>query len=147
MEYTCRMDIAVPRARVIELMTDGDRAGEWMPGLVSYVATVGERGEEGSTSQLDFVGMPGSDEAQSMLEKVERRDDAHYDTVYLLGPVRNEAFNTFTDVDGGTHWEAHHVFHLPPGMREGMGPGGAEGLRANTQRSMETFKQWCEANA
>lgn len=144
MRYTCQVEIAVPRARVLELMTDGDRAAEWMPGLVSYQAVEGERGQPGSVSELRFDGVPGSGQ---MYEKVTRRDDSHYDLVYLLGPVRNEALNTFTDVDGGTLWSAEHVFHLPPGMAEGMGPDGQKAFEQNTQKSMDTFRAWCEETA
>ncbi len=147
MQYTCEIEIAVPRARVIELMTDGDRASEWMGGLVSYEAIVGERGQAGSTSELVFAGMPGTDAPQTMIEKVERRDDEHHDVVYLLGPVRNENRNTFSDVDAGTLWVADHVFMMPPGMEQGLGAPGAAAFKANTQRSMGSFKGWCEANA
>lgn len=145
-QYTCEVTIAVPRGRVIELMTDGDRAHEWMAGLASYEAAEGERGQAGSTSELRFQGVPGADR-MAMVEKVVRRDDEHYDTVHLLGPVRNEANSTFVDVDGGTLWIAEHTFLMPPGMEEGMGDQGAAAFRANTQNSMEAFKAWCEANA
>ncbi|MGO4956877.1 SRPBCC family protein [Luteococcus sp. Sow4_B9] len=151
MQYSCVVDIHAPRARVIELMTDGDRAAEWMAGLVSYRAVQGERGQPGSVSELHFEGVPGSGE---MIEKVEFRDDARYDVVYLLGPVRNLNQNSFTDLPvsddlphGGTRWTADHVFHLPPGMLEGLGEQGQAAFRANTQASMEAFKRWCEANA
>ncbi|MEL4358783.1 MULTISPECIES: SRPBCC family protein [unclassified Luteococcus] len=145
MTYTCRVEIAAPRARVLELMTDGDRAAEWMPGLVSYRAIEGERGTPGSVSELRFDGVPGPGE---MIEKVERRDAEHHDVVYLLGPVRNVVHNTFVELpDGGTRWAAEHIFHLPPGMLEGIGEQGQAAFRQNTQGSMETFKTWCEANA
>lgn len=145
MQYTCEVEIAASRARVLELMTDGDRASEWMPGLVHYRALQGERGMPGSVSELRFDGVPGSGE---MIEKVERRDEEGYDLVYLLGPVRNVNHNSFTDLpDGGTRWSAEHIFHLPPGMLEGLGEQGQTAFRQNTQRSMETFKAWCEANA
>lgn len=145
MEYTCEVEIFVARARVVELMADGDRAAEWMPGLASYRAVEGERGRPGSVSELRFDGLPGSGE---MIEKVERRDEEHFDVVYLLGPVRNVVHNRFVELpDGGTCWTAEHIFHLPPGMLEGIGEQGQTGFRTNTQRSMETFKAWCEANA
>lgn len=144
MRYTCQIQIAAPRARVLELMTNAGRTAEWMPGLVSYRAVEGERGRPGSISELRFEGMPGDGK---LVEKVTRLDDEHYDLVHLIGPVRNEVLNTFTDNDGGTLWSAEHVFHLPPGMAEGMGPDGQKAFERNTENSMGTFKAWCEANA
>ncbi|WP_420176688.1 SRPBCC family protein [Luteococcus sp. OSA5] len=138
------MTIAVPRERVLELMTDPQRAPEWQAGLARHEQVQGEPGRPGSVSKLHFDNVPGDG---VMIEKVERRDAHSLDCVYLLGPVRNESHSTFHDVDGGTEWLAEHVFLLPPGMAEGIGEQGQQAFRANTQGSMEQFKAWCEANA
>ena len=151
MHYSCQVDIATTRDWVLALMTDPQRAHEWQPGLERYESVEGERGRPGSVSRLHFAGAPGDG---VMTERVETLDESSYDVVYLLGPVRNENHNTFTDLPadaattgGGTRWLAEHVFHLPPMMLDHMGPGGQDAFRANTQRAMETFRDWCEANA
>jgi len=142
MRYTCQVELELPRSRVLELMTDPARAAEWMPGLESYTAVQGQAGRPGSVSELRFSGVPGQG---LLVEKVERSDEHHHDVVHLVGPVRNETRNTFTDLPGGgTSWVAEHVFHLPPGMAQGLGPIGEQAFRENTQRSMETFKRWAE---
>ncbi|GAA1391477.1 SRPBCC family protein [Luteococcus peritonei] len=151
MHYSCQVDIAVPRARVVELMTDPERAHEWQPGLERYESVEGERGRPGSVSRLVFAGAPGEG---TMTEQVHHLDEGSYEVTYLLGPVRNVNRNEFTQIEagdalpqGGTRWLADHVFHLPPGMLEQMGGQGEQAFRANTQRAMETFRTWCEANA
>ncbi|MEL4503437.1 SRPBCC family protein [Luteococcus sp. H138] len=145
MQYTCEVEIAAPRARVLALMTDPERAAEWQPGLERHVTLQGERGSAGSVNELHFANTPGDG---VMIEKIERITDDALDVVYLLGPVRNVAHHGFTELpDGGTRWSAEHIFHLPPGMLEGLGEQGQAAFRQNTQRSMETFQAWCEANA
>ena len=99
MHYSCQVDIATTRDRVLALMTDPQRAHEWQPGLERYESVEGERGRPGSVSRLHFAGAPGDG---VMTERVETLDESSYDVVYLLGPVRNENHNSFTDLPDTT---------------------------------------------
>ncbi|GEM_PF-3822373 len=144
MHYVCQVEIAAPVARVVELMTDFDRASEWITGLRSNGTVKGERGRPGSINELRFDGVPGDG---VMLEHVMRVEATEFEVVYRLGPVRNANVNRFEDVgEGCTRWVADHVFDFPPGMAQGLGPDAVEGFRTNTQHAMEGFRTWCEAN-
>jgi len=145
MHYVCEVEIAAPVARVVELMTDFDRAPEWTSGLRSHDTVKGERGRAGSVNELRFDGVPGDG---VMVEHVVRVEEREFEVVYRLGPVRNANVNRFEDVgEGRTRWIADHVFDFPPGMEQAMGAQVVDGFRSNTQNSMEGFRAWCEANA
>ncbi len=145
MHYVCQVEIAAPVARVVELMTDFDRAPEWTSGLRSHDTVKGERGRAGSVNELRFDGVPGDG---VMVEHVVRVEATEFEVIYRLGPVRNANVNRFEDVgEGRTRWIADHVFEFPPGMEQGLGPDAVEGFRTNTQHAMEGFRTWCEANA
>lgn len=145
MKYACEVEIAAPRERVVALMTDFDRAPEWITGLVSNTTVKGERGQAGSVNELRFEGVPGDG---LMIEHVMRVEPTEFEVVYRLGPVRNVNVNRFDDLgDGRTRWTAEHLFEFPPGMEQQMPADAEQGFRANTQNSMEGFKAWCEANA
>lgn len=145
MHYVCEVEIAAPIERVVELMTDFDRASEWITGLRSNGTVKGERGRPGSINELRFDGIPGDG---VMLEHVMRVEPTEFEVVYRHGPVRNVNVNRFDDLgDGRTRWTADHVFEFPPGMEQGLGPDAVEGFRTNTQHAMEGFRTWCEANA
>lgn len=145
MHYECEIEIAADKARVVELMTDFDRAPEWISGLRENPTVKGERGRAGSVNELRFDNVPGDG---VMVEHVVRVTDDEFEVVYRLGPVRNVNVNRFEDLgQGRTRWVADHVFEFPPGMEQGMGPEAVQGFRANTRHAMSGFASWCEANA
>ncbi len=54
-EYTVEIEMAVPRARVVELFDNPDNLFKWQTGLQSVEHISGERGQPGAKSKLVYL--------------------------------------------------------------------------------------------
>ncbi|NQU48785.1 MAG: SRPBCC family protein [Planctomycetes bacterium] len=54
MKYSLQIDIALPRARVIELFDNPDNMSCWQPGLVSYEHLSGDPGQVDAKAKLVY---------------------------------------------------------------------------------------------
>jgi len=143
MRHTVRLDIDLPRARVIELFDDPDNLAAWQPGLLSFEHFEGEPGQPGAKSRLRYK--MGKREIE-MVETILVRDlpDVFSGTYEAKG-VWNEVINRFTEPEvGRTSWEVETEFRCS-GMMRIMSVLKPVMFKKETRGHMERFKAFAEA--
>jgi hypothetical protein len=142
-KYTCEIDIALPRPRVIELFDSAENLAKWMEGLKRFTPLEGPPGQPGSTAELefDFKGKP-----MLMIETVtERRLPEVFAGSYQTDGVFNTVRNIFTEHGTGTRWTQECEFQFRGFVMRTVGflmPGA---FRKQTLKYMQAFKAFAEA--
>lgn len=100
MQYTNKVDIQLPRDRVVELFDNPDNLKHWMPGLISFDVISGSPGQSGTVSMLKFqMGK----RMMEMKETITSRNLPDGMTaLYEARGVRNEIKATFIALDPGS---------------------------------------------
>ena len=144
MQYTCEIEIALPRPRVIELFDDPDNLKHWQEGLQSFTHKSGTPGEPGAVSEIVFqLGK----RRMEMLETIETRNlPDEFTAIYTTKGVWNRLTNHFTETtDGRTHWRQTNEFR-PEGIMMRLMTTFMPGMfRKQSLAFMEAFKRFAEA--
>ncbi len=109
MKYTTRVEIDLPRERVVAPFDNPDHYSAWQASLVSLERLEGEAGQVGTRTKLHHK--MGRREV-TMLETVtERTLPDRFTATYEADGVYNEAINRFEELEGGrTAWTIDTVF-------------------------------------
>lgn len=143
MEYTEEIEIALPRARVIELFDDPENLGAWQPDLLEFRHEEGEPGEVGARSRLRY--RMGKRECE-MVETITRRAlPEEFSGTYEAPGMWNEVRNRFEELGPDrTHWTCRSEFRGQTLMMKAMClllPGA---FRKETRKHLEAFKRFAE---
>ena len=144
MKYTCELEIALSREKVIELFDNSENMKKWQKGLISFNHLVGEPGKVGAVSELKYqMGK----RTIKMIERitVNNLPDAFHGT-YESDGVFNIAENFFEIVDeNNTRWKTNQEFRMS-GFMKLIGflfPGS---FKKQTKSFMNDFKVFAESN-
>lgn len=97
MDYTCDIEIELPREKVVELIDDPEQLPKWQRGLQSVELKSGQRGQPGAVSQLVFLQ---GGRGMEMKETITRNElPKSYAVLYEAKGVRN--VNEFEFVEIG----------------------------------------------
>lgn len=146
LSYFKEVTVNIPRERAFELMEDSSRFGEWQDGFVSFEHKTGDWGEPGSTYELHYK-MQGR-EIQMKETLIERRAPEVVRLTFEAGDaVWNSVDYTLTDNgDGTTHMRLDTVFKCK-GITAVMAFFMPFMFKNQTQKSLDDFKAWAEAQA
>ena len=144
MKYSCKVDIKLPRDRIIELFDDPENLPKWLIGLESFTHKSGEPGFPGA--QSDIVVWGGNRRVE-MVETIETRDLPHeFTAIYTTKGVWNRTENFFTaNDDGTTTWEQINEFRCEGLMMKLMTRIMPGMFRKETMKQMDSFKTFAEA--
>lgn len=142
LNYTCELQIDLPRERVIELFDSVDNLYKWQKGLQSFELKSGQAGQPGAVSTLVF--QEGKRRIE-MTETITRRElPDRFDGVYETRGVRNVNENRFVDAGGGkTTWISHQTFEFS-GFMKVIGFFFKSAFPKQTMRFMQNFKDFAE---
>ncbi len=141
-EYTCELEIDLPRERVIALFDSVENLYKWQKGLQSFEHVSGEPGQVGAVSKLTFNN---GGRKMEMVETITRRElPERFDGLYTMKNVRNVNGNRFVEVaPGRTKWISEQVFEFSGFMKLfGLLFRGA--FPKQTQKFMQAFKDFAE---
>lgn len=141
MEYTCEIEIDLPRSQVIALFDNPANLTHWQEGLESFKHVSGEVGQPGSVSEI--VYQMGRRRLE-MTETIEIRNlPREFTAIYRAKGVWNRVENLFEEHGDRTRWTINTVFRcrgflrvmafLMPGM-----------FRKQTMKMMRDFKNFAE---
>ncbi len=116
MDYTCDIEIDLPREKVAQLFDDPEQLPKWQRGLQSVELKSGQRGQPGAISELVFLQ---GGRRMEMKETVQRNElPKSFAVLYEAKGVRN--VNEFEFVEQGpdkTKLVAHQVFEFSGFMK------------------------------
>jgi hypothetical protein len=142
MQYTCEVEIDLPRARVIEVFENPDNLSAWQPGFVSMKHISGSPGQEGAKSRLEYK--MGS-RVVEMVETITRRDlPDQFDLIFEAKGVWNQQRNRFVEVGPSkTKWISETEFRMAGFMKvlAFLMPGM---FKKQTQKYLDHFKAFAE---
>ena len=141
--YTLEIEIAVPRARFIELFDNPDNLPKWQRGLQSFEHLSGEPGQPGARSRLVYVHRGCRME---LIETIlERNLPDEFNGRYEWKGGSNTLRNRFIELGPDrTKWEsacAYEFSSLPMKVMALLMPGA---FRKQNLAVMQHFKAFCE---
>lgn len=144
MKYTVRIDINLPRDRVIALFDDAANLKRWMPGLRSFEHLSGVPGQPGATSRLTFKH---GNRDMVMTETVTLRQlPDRFDGTYEMPGVWNSVANRFIATGAETtRWEQDTEFRLNGVMMKLMALVMPGMFRKQSLKYMDHFKEFAES--
>ncbi len=143
MKYTLKVDIALPRAKVVELFDNPDNWPKWQESFVSSTALEGTPGEKGAKTKL--IHKFGRRETE-MVETIESKNLPEEMTCIYNSPgAWNRVINRFAEIGPNeTRWEFECEFRctgfvrilafLMPGM-----------FQKASLKDMTSFKRFVES--
>lgn len=143
MEYTCEIDIDLPRSRVIELFDDPDNLPKWQDGLKSFTHKSGDVGQAGAKSDIVFqMGKRRVD----MVETIETRNlPDEFTGIYTAKGMWNRNANFFTENAGKTRWRQDNEFRCSGFMMRAMAFFMPGMFKKQSMKFMVAFKNFAEA--
>lgn len=142
MNYTCDIEIELPREKVVELFDSPEQQPKWQRGLQSVELKSGERGKPGAISELVFLH---KGRQMGMRETVLRNElPDSFAVLYEAKNVRNE--NEFRFVELGpdrTKLIAHQDFQFS-GFMKLVGLLFKSAFPKQTRLILEDFKNFAE---
>lgn len=146
MKYTIRIEINLPREKVVSLFLDPDKLHKWQPGFRSYERIAGEAGEVGARARLRYE-MGGRD--TEMIETVtEGALPEAYHAQYETDGVLNIQENYFNEIASETtEWVSVSEFRFSGFPMKLMGwlmPGA---FKKQSEKFMENFKEFAESES
>lgn len=144
MEYTQDIEIALPRARVIELFLDPAHLPKWQKGFISIEPLEGEPGAQGSTAKLTF--QRGRSGTMELHEKITTRNlPEEFHAVYEAKGVENLSESHFVELDSHrTKWVTRNVFEFS-GFMKVIGFVFAKSFPKQSMEYLVAFKNFAEA--
>ncbi len=141
MKYSCTLEIALPRARVIALFDDPANLPKWQEGLQRFTPMSGTPGQTGATSEIVYQMRKRRVVMTETITKRALPDE--FSGTYAMKGVWNSVQNHFTDLGSATRWDMAVEFRLG-GFPQIMGwllPGM---FRRQTEKMMAAFKAFAE---
>ena len=144
LRYTLRMDIALPRAQVVELFADPKNWVKWQESLISFAPISGIPGEDGARTKLRHVFGRRDIEMIETVESNKLPDEMI--CTYEAKGAWNRVIYRFTEAGpDDTLWEFDSEFHCTGFLRflalimPGM-------FRRASLKDMTGFKRFAESH-
>ncbi len=146
MDYTRSTTVSGDRDTIAALFVDASTWNEWQPSLLSIEVLDGAPPARGARSRLTF--RRGKNGTMVMTETVELDSlPERWNVVYEVSGVHNLCETRFEQVDARTTLiEQRNVFRFS-GFMKVVGLLFARSFPAETQKSLEAFRQFAEARA
>lgn len=142
MKYSTRVEINLPRARVIELFDSTENLAKWQPTLVSFEHESGDPGQDGATSKL--VYKMGKREMEMLETIVKNGFPDEFLCTYDAKGVVNKCDNRFEAIgDDKTRWTQDNEFQCKGFMRI-MAFLMPWAFKKETLKAMKRFKEFAE---
>jgi len=144
MEYSCSVEIDLPRDRVVALFDDPDNLVNWQKGFVSLTHVSGVAGRTGAKSEL--VYKMGKRDIVMVETITERNLPDTFSASYEAKGVWNSVENRFSETEAGhTIWHMDTLFKCTGFMRimATLMPGM---FRKQSNQMMRDFKAFAEAS-
>lgn len=142
MKFKQRIEINLPREKVIELFDNPDNMKHWQPGLVSFENISGTPGEVGTKSLLKYK--MGKRDVE-MIETITKRDlPDEFSGTYEAKGVWNEVKNYFIETSPNkTEWVSENEFKFN-GFMKIIGLVMPGTFRKESYKYMKLFKEFTE---
>jgi hypothetical protein len=153
MKYTVSIEIALPREKVVELLTDPAHLPNWLRGLVLHEPLSGEHGQLGTKSrvvlQMDQRKFEG-------IETITRREPAdlreirstsvvHFDREIVGEGMWSAARERLTEAGPGTTlWESENEYRFSGFLMKLVGLVMPGAFRKQSLQHMQDFKAFAE---
>ena len=144
MKYSNEVTIGLPLKKVIELFDSEENLFKWQPELLSMEHLSGEKGKVGAKSKM--VYKMGKREVE-MIETITVNElPKEFSATYEAKGVWNEMKNYFEFIDADTtRWRSDSHFRFS-GFMKLMGLFMPGAFKKQSQKSLELFKAFAEAN-
>ena len=142
MKHSCDVEIAAPRARVIELFDDPSNLHKWQEDLIRFEHLAGRPGRPGARSRLVYRTGKGEFE---MIETVTERKlpdefSGSYETKLGVTTIRNR----FLDHGASTRWIVDTTY-TPSGVMKVITLVMRGAIRKQTKKLVHAFKVFVES--
>jgi hypothetical protein len=156
MKYTVSIEIALPRERVVQLLSDPTLLPKWLRGLVLHEPLNGMHGEVGTTSRV--VLQMGKQEMECT-ETITRRDPSnlhgipgdsvvHFDREIVAEGMWSVTRDRFTEAGPETTlWESENEYRFSSLPMRLMGQVMRGSFRKQSLQHMQDFKAFAEQGA
>ncbi len=145
MKYEHKIEINVPRKKVVELFNSSENLKKWQPGLISFDHISGTVGETGAKSKL-FYKMDKRE--IEMIETITSQNfPEEFSATYEAKNVWNDVVNLFMQLDDNkTLWISKNEFR-GTGVMKLMLWLMPSAFKKQSFQSMNDFKVFAEAEA
>ena len=141
--YTVRVDIDLPRDRVIELFDDVDNLYKWQKGLQSFKHKSGDPGQPGAVSEMVFLN--GKHRIQMTETITDRRLPDEFNGIYQWKGGSNTLRNRFIELGPEkTRWESTSEYTSYGFTLKAMGFLAPGVFKKQNQMFLDNFKAFCE---
>ncbi|WBQ04737.1 SRPBCC family protein [Kribbella sp. CA-293567] len=153
MKYTTSIEIALPRAEVLQLIVDPAQTPKWLRGLVMHEPLNGAHGQVGTTSRVVFQLGKQRMEATETITRLEPADlhavpssvVVHYEREIAADGMwqaqRDRLFETGPDT---TLWESESEFRFDGLLMRLVGLVMPGSFRKQSRQHMQDFKAFAE---
>ncbi len=153
MKYTNSIEIALPRQKVVDLISDPAQMPKWLRGLVLHEPVNGVHGQLGTTSRVVFQTGKQSMEATETITHLEPADlhaipssvIVHYDREIVGGGMWQAQRDRIIDAGPDTTlWESESEFRFDGLLMRLMGRLMPGTFRKQSRQHMQDFKAFAE---
>ena len=142
MQFSCEIDIQLPRKKVIELFDNPSNLVKWQPDLLKFEPVSGTPGQPGAKSRLTYRA---GKRQYELLETVTRRDlpdefSGTYESKMGVSTIRNR----FEDRGASTRWQMDIEF-VGSGFMKVLSLFMAGAMRKQTHKVVQNFKTFAES--
>lgn len=153
MKYTNSIEIALPRAKVAQLLADPTHLPKWLRGLVLHEPVSGIHGQLGTQSR---VVMQSGKRKMECAETITRRDPTdlheipqevvvHFDREIVGGGMWSVVRDRLTEVDPKTTlWESESEYRFSGRLMRLLGTFMRGAFHKQSQQHMQDFKAFAE---
>ena len=141
MKYSSKIEINLPREKVIQLFDNVDNMAKWQEGFLSFEPISGKPGEEGSKAKLKYK--MGKREIE-MIETITKRNlPDEFNGTYEARGVFNIIENKFIDNGDSTTWISVNEFRFKGFMKviAFLMPGS---FKKQSLKYLQDFKKFAE---
>lgn len=158
MKYTESIEIKLPRAQVVRLISDVDSIPKWLRGIISHEPINGKHGEVGTVSRIVFEGGGKDSDVEPMeaTETVVRLEPENLDDLVPTEPVHYDrelesqgmwsmAKERFIEVSPKrTLWESENEYRFAGLSMRMAAPFLKGSFRRQQRKHMKDFKAFAE---
>lgn len=153
MKYTLSIDIALPREKVLQLISDPAQAPKWLRGLVLHEPVSGVHGQLGCTSRVVFQMEKQRMEATETITRLEPADFhaipssvvVHYDREIVGGGMWQAQRDQIVEAGPNTtRWESESEFRFDGLLMRLVALLVPGSFRKQSRQHMQDFKAFAE---
>ncbi|RDI24536.1 SRPBCC family protein [Lentzea flaviverrucosa] len=153
MKYTVSLEIALPREKVVQLLSDPEHMPKWLRGLVEHEPLSGAHGQVGTRSR---VVMQSGQQTFEGIETITRREPVelqglaretvvHYEREIVAKGMWSAARERFTETGPGTTlWVSENEYRFSGVLMRLVGLLMPGTFRKQSLQHMQDFKAFAE---